>query len=112
MLTAGWQAALIGPEMMRGAVGRIAATQATEDSAWRDAEPGKMIHEARRGPLSELDIIPQRAYYGTQTSAAMFVVVLSELWHWTGDTGLLRRYLDAPNGTGAACPYHPSDPRR
>ena len=54
-----------------------------------------MIHEMRRGPLSELDLIPQRHYYGTQTSSSFFVVTLSELWHWTGDTDLVRTYLDA-----------------
>jgi len=44
--------------------------------------------------LSELDIIPQRAYYGSQTTPAMFVLALSELWHWTGETDVLRRYRD------------------
>lgn len=95
VLTVGWQAALIGPELLHGAIARLAATQADVDSAWHDEEPGKMIHEVRRGPLSELDLIPQRHYYGTQTSSSFFVVTLSELWHWTGDTDLLRTYLDA-----------------
>jgi len=93
-LTAAWQGALIGPEMLRGAVEVIAATQATSDSAFHDREPGKLIHEMRRGPLSELGIIPQRAYYGTQTTPAMFVLALSELWHWTGADAVLRRHLD------------------
>jgi glycogen debranching enzyme len=95
VLTAAWQAALTGPEMLRGALHRIAETQASDDSAWHDREPGKMIHESRRGPLSELDLIPQRAYYGTHTTSAMFVVALSEYWHWTGDTSVLERYRDA-----------------
>jgi glycogen debranching enzyme len=94
-LTAGWQAALLGPEMLRGALARLAATQSRQDSAWHDAEPGKMIHEMRRGPLSELDIIPQRGYFGTQTSSSFFVITLSELWHWTGDLDILRAYVDA-----------------
>ena len=94
-LTSAWQAALTGPEMLRGAIHRIAAMQAKDDSAWHDREPGKMIHESRRGPLSELDLIPQRAYYGTQTTSAMFVVALSEYWHWTGDTSALTHYRDA-----------------
>jgi glycogen debranching enzyme len=94
-LTAAWQGALIGPEMLRGALDCIARTQARDDSAWHDREPGKMIHEVRRGPLSELEVIPQRAYYGTQTTSAMFVVALSEYWHWTGDTSALVRYRDA-----------------
>jgi glycogen debranching enzyme len=54
-----------------------------------------MIHEVRRGPLSDLELIPQRGYYGTQTTSAMFVVMLSEYWHWTGDTSALVRYRDA-----------------
>jgi glycogen debranching enzyme len=95
VLTAGWQAALLGPDMMRGALACLAATQSTVDSSWHDAEPGKMIHEMRRGPLSELDILPQRGYYGTQTASSFFVVTLSELWHWTGDIDLVRTYLDA-----------------
>jgi glycogen debranching enzyme len=94
-LTAAWQGALIGPEMLRGALARVASTQAHDDSAWHDREPGKMVHEIRRGPLSELDFIPQRAYYGTQTTSAMFAVTLSEYWHWTGDTSALRHYRDA-----------------
>jgi glycogen debranching enzyme len=93
-LTAAWQGALLGPEMLRGALALLASTQAEEDSAWRDEEPGKLVHEMRRGPLSELEIIPQRAYYGTQTTSAMFVTALSELWHWTGDTDALRTYRD------------------
>ena len=94
-LTAALQGALIGPEMLRGTLARLAATQAHDDSAWHDREPGKMVHEMRRGPLSELELIPQRAYYGTQTTSAMFVVALSEYWHWTGDTSALLHYRDA-----------------
>lgn len=94
-LTSAWQAALVDAELLRGTLARIAGTQATDDSAWHDREPGKMVHEMRRGPLSELNLIPQRAYYGTQTASAMFVVALSEYWHWTGDTEALARYRDA-----------------
>jgi len=94
-LTAGWQSSLLGPELARGALAIAAATQGTEDDPWRDVEPGKMVHEMRRGPLSMLDIRPQRAYYGSQTTSAMFVLALSELWHWTGDTAALRLHRDA-----------------
>ena len=91
-LTAGWQSALLGPAISRGALRLLAASQATDDDPFRDAQPGKLLHEARRGPLSELGIRPHAAYYGTQTAPAMFVLALSELWHWTGDTEELRRY--------------------
>jgi glycogen debranching enzyme len=93
-LTAGWQAAMGGPAALRGALEVAAATQATSNDPWRDAEPGKMLHELRRGPLSMLGISPRDAYYGSQTTPAMFVIVLSELWHWTGDDRVLQRFRE------------------
>ena len=94
-LTAGWQSAMTGTSTLRGALEVVASRQATEDDPWRDAEPGKMLHELRRGPLAMLGVNPRDAYYGSQTTPAMFVIVLSELWHWTGDDRILRRFKDA-----------------
>lgn len=94
VLTAGWQSALLGPRAARGGLEAVATTQATIDDPWRDAEPGKLVHELRAGPLSELGIVPRDAYYGTQTTPAMFLLALSELWHWTADSSVLRRYRD------------------
>jgi len=92
VLTAGWQGALIGPELMRGALNVTARLQATTDDPWLDAEPGKLIHEVRRGPFAELHVTAQAGYYGTQTTAAMFPLAMTELWHWTGDTAVLHRH--------------------
>ena len=54
-----------------------------------------MIHELRRGPVADLGVSPRDAYYGSQTTPHMFVLALSELWHWTGEIEVLRRYRDA-----------------
>jgi glycogen debranching enzyme len=94
-LTTGWQSALAGTAALQGAIELAAERQATDPDPWRDAEPGKMLHEIRRGPLAELGLVPQEAYYGGQTTPAMFVITLSELWHWTGDDDILRRHRDA-----------------
>jgi glycogen debranching enzyme len=85
VLTAGWQASMLGPQAATGALAIVAALQATRDDAWRDSEPGKLIHELRRGPLADLHITAQSGYYGTQTTAAMFPLTVTERWHWTGD---------------------------
>ena len=92
VLTTGWQAAMIGPELMRGSLDVIAGLQAPKDDPWRDAEPGKLIHELRRGPLADLHLTAQSAYYGTQTTAALFPLAMTELWHWTGELDVLRRH--------------------
>jgi glycogen debranching enzyme len=44
--------------------------------------------------MSELRLIPRDAYYGTHTTPAMFLLALSELWHWTGDLAALARHRD------------------
>jgi glycogen debranching enzyme len=95
VITAGWQSAMLGPRALAGALDAVAASQADRDDGWRDAEPGKLIHEQRSGPLAALGLTPRDAYYGSQTTPAMFVLALSEIWHWTGDDEYLRRYLDA-----------------
>ena len=94
VVTAGWQSAMLGPRALAGALDAVAASQATGDDPWRDAEPGKLIHEQRSGPLAALGLTPRDAYYGSQTTPAMFVLALSELWHWTGDDAYLRRHID------------------
>jgi glycogen debranching enzyme len=94
-ITAGWQAAMLGPEPLRGALEVAADTQGRRVDTWTEEEPGRMVHEMRRGPLAMLGVRPHRAYYGSQTTGSMFVLGLSELWHWTGDDDVLRRYRDA-----------------
>ena len=94
-LTAAYQAALLGPELMRGALAFAARHQGRRDDPWNEEQPGRMVHEMRRGPLSVLGIRPHGAYYGSHTTGAMFLVALSELWHWTGDTAVLERLAPA-----------------
>lgn len=91
ILTAGWQAGVISADMMRGAIAVMNKYQATKTNDWRDEQPGKMVHEVRVGPLSLLDYIPQHYYYGSTTSTPLYLVVLSEFYHWTGDKALLER---------------------
>ncbi|HXG26022.1 MAG TPA: glycogen debranching N-terminal domain-containing protein [Candidatus Binatia bacterium] len=94
-ITSGWQSAMAGTAALRGALEVTAATQAAEDDPWRDAAPGKMLQELRRGPVSMLGLSPRDASDGSQTMPPLFLTGLSELWHWTGDDALLRRFRDA-----------------
>jgi glycogen debranching enzyme len=94
-LTAGWQAAMLGVEPLRGALAVAARTQAERMDPWTEAQPGRMVHEMRRGPLSMLGVRPHRAYYGSQTTGSMFLLGLSEAWHWSGDDRLLEQHRDA-----------------
>jgi glycogen debranching enzyme len=81
------------PEFAAGALKRLSELQATADDAERDMEPGKIPHEIRHGELAALGILPHQPYYGTHDATSLFIVVLSYLYQWTGDAGLLERYL-------------------
>jgi glycogen debranching enzyme len=94
-LTAGWQAALLGPEMMRGALIELKRWQGTQVNDWRDEQPGRMLHEAHDGPLEVLNFNPRARSYGSVTTAALYPFVLAELWHWTGDRDFIRSLLPA-----------------
>jgi glycogen debranching enzyme len=87
------------PELAAGALRRLSALQATADDPERDMEPGKIPHEIRHGELAKLGILPFQPYYGTHDATSLFVIVLSYLYQWLGDPGILRRYL--PNAEAA-----------
>jgi glycogen debranching enzyme len=93
-LTAAWQASLLGGEMMRGTLPVIASLQGKERNDWRDEQPGKMIHQVDTGPLPTLNFTPLARYYGSITTSGFYPVVVSELWHWTGDKELVHQFVD------------------
>jgi glycogen debranching enzyme len=88
-LTAGWESAICGPEILKGTLPVLARLQGKEDDPWRDEQPGKMLHEAHTGPTSVLRLHPRSRYYGAATTSSFYPVVLSEMWHWTGDLELV-----------------------
>src|SRR5205085_1718929 len=93
VLTAGWQAALSSPAMMKGSLLELAKWSGKEVNDWRDEQPGRMLHEAHTGPLEVLNFNPRERYYGSITTSGFYPVVVSELWHWTGDRELVGQVL-------------------
>jgi glycogen debranching enzyme len=81
------QSMLFGPELSRGALRVLAALQSEDDDPERDAEPGKIIHEMRRGKAAQSWA---GRYYGTVDATPLFLILLSEHWRWTNDATLPR----------------------
>lgn len=92
-LTAAWQAAPLGPEMMAGSLDTLARFQGTHDVAWRDERPGRMLHEMHTGPLKVLGFNPTARSYGSMTTSAFYPVAAAEHWHWTADRDAAFRSL-------------------
>jgi glycogen debranching enzyme len=94
-LTTGWQALMAMPTMLRDTLRANAAWQGTVIDDWLDEEPGKMIHQARWGPLSQLGIDPFRRYYGDYATVPDFLIMLGQYLTWTGDLETVRGLLPA-----------------
>jgi glycogen debranching enzyme len=86
------QTIVFGPELAAAALRELAATQSREDDPERDAEPGKIIHEMRRGKAARAWT---DRYYGSADSTPLFLILLSEHWRWTDDPTLARELEDA-----------------
>ena len=80
------QTLLFGPELARNALRVLGELQAIEDDPAVDAEPGKIVHEVRHGKGADA-WFPR--YYGTVDATALYLVLLSEVWRWTGDSALV-----------------------
>ena len=103
-LITSFQELIVGPEAAAGALRALANAQADADDPERDAEPGKIVHELRRGKTA---LIWTDRYYGTVDATPLFLVLLSELWRWTADDGIVvelesaaRRALDWIDSSG------------
>ena len=92
-LTTAWQAAMASRDMLPGTLAELARWQGTQVNDWRDEQPGRMLHQAERGPLAVLNVSPFGRYYGSITTSAFYPVVVSELWHWTGEKDVVRPFV-------------------
>jgi glycogen debranching enzyme len=97
-LIASIQNAPIHAGFARGVLDALGVYQATERDDYRDAEPGKILHELRLGELAHFGAVPHSPYYGTADATPLYLIVLHEAWRCTGDRGLLERHYQTALG--------------
>jgi len=69
----------------------LAHYQGTKVDDWRNEQPGKIMHELRRGELANCNIVPFNPYYGTVDATPLFVILLAEYYRWTADIDFVRQ---------------------
>ena len=77
---------MVNPDVARGTLLVLAGLQAGADEPWRDAEPGKILHELRAGELARTGHIPHTPYYGTVDATPLFLALaggVPPLDRWT-----------------------------
>jgi len=89
----------VRPQIARSTLMILARLQATEVDDWRDAQPGKILHELREGELARAGEIPHAPYYGTVDATPLWLMLLDEYERWTGDIDLVDRLW--PNALAA-----------
>ncbi|WP_043353522.1 amylo-alpha-1,6-glucosidase, partial [Methylobacterium sp. B1] len=80
----------IDPKFARGVLRYLASTQAKAVDPAADAQPGKVLHETRRGEMAMLGEVPFRHYYGTIDGTPLFVMLAWEYYAVTGDLDTVR----------------------
>jgi glycogen debranching enzyme len=77
----------------------LARRQGVRENSYTEEQPGRIMHELRRGELARSGEIPHLPYYGTIDATPLWLVLLHETWRWTGDFSLVQELL--PNARRA-----------
>ena len=89
-LITAFQLLWVQPSLARGVLRFLAATQAASDEPARDAQPGKILHELRRGEMAALMEVPFGRYYGSHDATPLFVMLADAYHRQTGDLEAVR----------------------
>jgi glycogen debranching enzyme len=80
----------VDPAIARGVLQTLAAHQAMAIDPLSDAQPGKILHEMRKGEMANLREVPFGRYYGTIDATPLFIVLAGMYLDRTGDIDLVR----------------------
>ena len=85
----------INPALARGVLAYLSALQAEESSDFHDAEPGKIMHETRKGEMAALSEVPFGRYYGGADTTPLFVLLAGAYLKRTDDLAFCREVWPA-----------------
>ncbi|WP_101952071.1 glycogen debranching N-terminal domain-containing protein [Mycobacterium sp. 3519A] len=93
LLTA-WMALPLDCELALGTLHQLAEMQGRRVDPITEEQPGRILHEIRRGPAST-HVLGGTVYYGAIDATPLFVMLLAECWRWGADESFIRGLLPA-----------------
>ncbi|GAA5057074.1 amylo-alpha-1,6-glucosidase [Nocardia callitridis] len=93
LLTA-WMALPLEVDLAVGTLQQLAEMQGTTIEPLTEEEPGRIMHEMRRGP-SGGQVLGGHIYYGSVDATPLFVMLLAECLRWGADEQTIRELLPA-----------------
>lgn len=98
------------PNLAKECIEILARYQGQVSNDFTAERPGKIMHELRLGELARSKQIPHSPYYGTVDATQLWLLLLCEYIHWTGNLDFARelwpavklavQYLDATTDGG------------
>lgn len=79
------------PDIARGVLLYLASQQSQRLDIAQDAEPGKILHEQRKGEMVNLGEIPFGQYFGSIDSTLLFLMLGGYYYRRSGDRELIER---------------------
>lgn len=79
----------LNPGLAKGVLSFLAQHQATETSPFSDAQPGKIMHETRKGEMVALAELPFGRYYGGVDTTPLFIHLACAYADRTGDMAFI-----------------------
>jgi len=89
------QTLMLNPQIAVATLRFLAKHQGKQVDPWREEEPGKILHEMRKGELARLGEIPHSTYYGCAHDTPLFLMLFAETMNWLDDDGLYQEILPA-----------------
>ncbi|HJU22537.1 MAG TPA: amylo-alpha-1,6-glucosidase [Casimicrobiaceae bacterium] len=78
------------PDVARGVLQFLSATQADFVNDEQDAQPGKILHEMRGGEMAKLGEVPFGRYYGSVDATPLFLMLAGAYYERSADLSFIR----------------------
>lgn len=90
-LITAFQTLFAAPFIAKNVLEFLSSYQATTEDRMSESEPGKILHELRKGELSNIGALPFKKYYGSVDSTFLWIWLFELYYERTGDDELLEK---------------------